>query len=83
MTVIHSSLFLIIKRFPECKESIRRLYRESENFQEACEDYQKCADALRYWNKSDSEEAPARRDEYTDFLRDLELEIARILNAPL
>ena len=80
MAAIHLSLLLIIKRFPEHKETIRRLYRESENFQEACEDYQKCADALRHWDQSDSEEAPTRRKEYTELVCDLELEIARILN---
>jgi hypothetical protein len=79
MPVITSSLFLIIKRFPEHKEAIRRLYRESENFKEACEDYQKCADALRHWEQSDSEDACERRNEYAAFLQDLEAEILQNL----
>ena len=80
MLVIHQSLFYIIKQFPEHKKTIKRLYGESENFQEACEDHQKCADALRYWNQSDSGEALARTQEYKELMRDLELEIERILN---
>ena len=67
MPVIHSDLFFIIKRFPTHKETVRRLYSESENFQEMCEDYQKCAKALRHWARSYSGEARERRNEYAGF----------------
>jgi len=72
-------MFFIIKQFPEHKKIIIRLYGESENFQEACEDYRRCADALRYWSQSDSEEACERRDEYAALLQDLKAEILQIL----
>jgi len=79
MPVIHPSLFLIIKRFPEHKEIIQRLYWKNENFREACEDHQKCADAMKYWDQSESEEAPARREELVALLRELEEEIEQDL----
>ena len=81
MLVIHQSLFYIIKQFPEHKKTIKRLYGESENFQEACEDFQRCTDALKYWDQSDSEEAPIRKKEYAELVYDLELEITQILNS--
>jgi hypothetical protein len=75
MTVIPPSLFIVLKRFPERKDCIKRLFRENDNFQSICEDYRNCAEAVRYWNRSESEEAPARREEYAALLRDLEEEI--------
>jgi hypothetical protein len=80
MRVIHSNLLFIAKRFPEHKEIIKRLYSESENFQEMCSDYQKCDRALRHWSQSHSEEAPERRTEYAALLKDLEAEILLNLN---
>jgi hypothetical protein len=75
MRVIHSNLFFIVKRFPEHKEIIKRLYSESENFQEMCNDYQECDRALRHWSQSHSEDSPERRNEYAALMQDLEAEI--------
>jgi 5'-deoxynucleotidase YfbR-like HD superfamily hydrolase len=80
MTAIETTPFIVIKRFPDHKKTLKRLFRESEIFQSICEDYVKCADALNYWNQSDSEEAAARREEYDNLLQNLELEILQILN---
>ena len=77
MPVIQTNL---IKRFPNRKETIKRLFKESENFKAICEDYRKCSEALHHWNESAADEAPARRDEYTAFLLDLETEILQSLN---
>ena len=80
MTVIPRCLFMVLKRFPERKEGIQRLFRGNNNFQSLCEDYQNCAEAVRYWNQSDSKEASTRREEYGGLLRDLEAEIVEYLN---
>lgn len=80
MTVIQTTLFSVVKRFPGRKDTIQRLFRESEAFQTVCEDYRKCVEALRHWNESDSAEAPSRREEYGALLRDLEVEILQSLN---
>ncbi len=80
MPVIQKGLFPVMERFPNHKDTVKRLFRESETFQTMCEDYMKCADALRYWNQFDSEEAQARREEYAALLQDLEAEIFHSLN---
>ena len=79
MTVIQSSLFHIVKRFPDQKEVIAQFYRKKEDFQTICDDYRRCFEALQGWNQSNSREAPARRKEYSDLLDELEMEIRRYL----
>jgi len=79
MSVIQTSVFSVVKRFPDNKEAVIRLFNESETFQSVCEDYRLCTEALRHWNDSASDEAPARREEYAALLRDLEAEILQNL----
>jgi len=64
-----------MERFPQNKAAVRRLFKEDESFQTLCEDYWKCAEALRHWNQSAAEEAVVRREEYAALLWDLEAEI--------
>jgi len=80
MPVIQTSVFTVVKRFPDCKDTVKQLFKESETFQSMCEDYHRCAEALRHWSQSASEEAPARREEYAGLLQDLEAEILQNLN---
>ena len=80
MTVIKTSLFSVLEKFPDHKKAVGSLYRESESFQTLCEDYQICAAALRRWSDSASEEAPARREEYAELFQDLEAEILQCLD---
>ena len=80
MTVITTSVFNVVKRFPDHKDAVKRLFNESDTFQAVCEDYRKCAVALEHWKHSTSEEAPARREEYATLLQDLEAEILHSLD---
>lgn len=80
MTVLKTSVFSVVKRFPDRTDAVKRLFKKSETFQTVCEDYRKCAEALRHWNESVSEEAPARREEYATLLQDLEAEILQSLD---
>lgn len=82
MPVIQTSLFSVIKRFPDRKDIVKRLFKESENFKAVCEDYQECAKALHHWDRSDSEEASVRRAEYSALLQELEAEILQCLTEP-
>jgi hypothetical protein len=75
MTVIQPSLFSLFERFPNRKETVKTLFKNSESFQTLCEDYLKCAEALRHWSQSLDEDAPLRRREYEALLRELEEEI--------
>ena len=80
MAVIHSSLLYVFKRFPSRKDAICRFFRENEEFQTICDDYWRCLEAIKRWDQSQSEEAPARSREYADLLQELEMEILRILD---
>ena len=80
MKVIQTGLFSVLKRFPEHKDNVKRLFKESESFQTMCEDYLKCAKALDHWNQSGMDIAPLRRIEYTDLVQELEGEILQKLN---
>lgn len=79
MSIIESGLFFVFERFPDRKATVKALYRESEDFQSLCEDYRQCAAALRYWQQSSEDYAPARRLEYTALLQELEEEIVKFL----
>ena len=79
MPVIHPSLFLVMKRFPDQKDALRQLYRTSETFQSICQNYQKCEEALQFWTASEDESAPERQKEYAQLLQELELEIMNSL----
>jgi len=80
MSVIHSSLFHVVRRFPQHKDAIHRCFKEKDDFHVICDDYARCSEALKKWNRSSLGEAPDRRKEYADLLLDLEMEIIEILN---
>ena len=80
MTVIQSCLFCVVRRFPGRGDDIKHLFRKNENFHTICEDYGLCAEALKRWNQSTSQDAPARRTEYAELLGDLESEIRKYLD---
>ncbi len=80
MAVIQSCMFYVVGRFPGRGDAIKRLFRENENFHTICEDYGLCAEALKRWNESRSQDAPARRREYAELLEDLESEIRKFLD---
>ena len=81
MQIIEPGLFHLFERFPDRKGAVKALYRGSKDFQSLCEDYRQCVAALRYWSRSSEEYAPARRQEYTLLLQELEEEVSKILNA--
>lgn len=80
MAVVHPSIFLAMKQFPDRKNLILEQYRANKTFQSICEDYQTCIEALTRWNDIDSDEAAVRRQEYQDLIRSLEFEITEYLS---
>jgi hypothetical protein len=80
MAVIKMNILTAMERFPDHKETITKLFRKDENFRILCEDYGRCAEALRHWNQSSSREAVERRQEYSALLEDLESEILENLD---
>ena len=83
MAVIHSGLFLILKRFPDHKDDLLEMYRSSASFQSVCANYQECLEALRYWAESEDEIAPERHREYQALLHELEEDIRQSLGMEL
>ena len=81
MPIAYTGLSIVLSRFPDHQETIKRLFREKETFQTLCEDYRKCLKALEYWNRRSSPEAPQRSAEYGDLLEELETEILEYTNA--
>ena len=79
MKIIRPGLFAVLKRFPKHKESAKRLFKESEEFQTMCEDFESCIKALDHWNRSKEEIAAKRRAEYAAIIQELEEEILQKL----
>ena len=75
MPIAYTGLPIVLAKFPDHQEKIKRLFKRNETFQTLCEDYRQCFEALKYWNESPSEDAAARRNEYEALLRDLGEEI--------
>ena len=80
MPISYTGLPVVLSKFPDREETIKRLFKKNETFQTLCDDYRKCLEALKYWNQAESEEAPARRKEYESLLRDLGEEILQSLS---
>jgi hypothetical protein len=77
-----AGLSLLLDRFPEERQALRRLFQESLSFQSLCNDYRECLAALQNWQQSTSEEAPAWREEYANLLLELEQEVRQYLENP-
>ena len=69
----------ILERFPDKSHSLTNLMKEDPEFLSICEDYDVCANALRYWEKSKKPEAETRVQEYQTLVEELEAEIAAVL----
>ncbi len=74
-----TGLALIMDRFPEKRQALRRLFQESQSFQSLCNDYRECFAALQDWQQSTAEESPAWSDEYAHLLLELEQEVRQYL----
>jgi hypothetical protein len=86
MSVIQTSLFLVLKRFLNHKDTVKRLYRESDSFQTMGEDYRKCVRVLDHWKQSEEEIAFKRCAEYSAIIQELEEDILQRLtelNVPI
>jgi hypothetical protein len=80
MSVIKSAIFTIYERFSDRKDTVKRLFNASDEFQTLCDDFRQCCQALEYWNQSIKADAPARRQEYKALRRELEDEINRLID---
>ena len=72
-------LLSVLKRFPEERAALQRLFRENSSFQSLCDDYRECLAALQYWGQSTSGEAPVLARAYAELLGELEQEVRQFL----
>lgn len=79
---IENHLDVVLSRAPKRAREIRLQYARNDSFRTPCEDFCTRAEALARWKSSDAPTAPERVVEYTQSLRELELEIEEWLQCP-
>lgn len=75
------ALACAVRQLPDLRGAIEAEYVRSPDFRGLCEDYRLCVDAATRWEASDAPTAAVRRQEYAQWLRELEAEIAEWLDA--
>jgi len=70
----------IPEKFSKVRPIIEKLYKGDDTFRSIYKDYQTYLDALQFWEQSSSNDAAARRSEYTQLVSELEEELMQILN---
>ena len=56
-------------------------YRDDPTFRELCNDYRRCAAALKRWQRSNGDESSPRSEEYSELLTELADEVVAWLDA--
>jgi len=72
-------LLPILKRFPEERATLQRLFGGNPSFQSLCDDYRDCLAALQHWKQSSSVDAPDLARAYAELLGELEQEVRQFL----
>ncbi len=67
-------------KFSKVRHIIEKLYKDDDTFRSIYEDYETYLDALQFWEQSSSDDAVARRSEYTQLVGELEEELMQALN---
>ena len=80
MPIVQTGISIVLEKFPDHTDKVKRLFRQDRTFQEQCEDYRECCKALEYWNRSDKPNGLSRKQEYEEILKELEREILQSLN---
>ena len=69
----------IPEKFSKVQYTIEKLYKGDDSFRSIYKDYQTYLDALQFWEQSSSDDAAARRSEYTQLVGELEEELMQII----
>ena len=69
----------IPEKFYNNRSTIKKQYKKNETFRDIYDDYLICLKAQRYWQKSSSDEATSRRNEYVETVSALEDELTQII----
>jgi hypothetical protein len=71
------------EKFSNVRHIIEKLYKGDDTFRSVYKDYQTYLNALQFWEQSSSDDAAARRSEYTQLVGELEEELMQALNKRL
>jgi hypothetical protein len=74
-----AELASLVGRFPRHELAIHRLYAHNSEFKAICTDHEEAVAALRHWERTCGASDP-RVLEYRQLVRELELEIAAIID---
>jgi hypothetical protein len=70
----------IPEKFSKVRFIIEKLYKDDNTFRDIYDDYQTYLNASQFWEQASSDDAAARRSEYTQLVSELEEELMQILN---
>jgi hypothetical protein len=70
----------ILKQYPDHWASVKTLYDSSDDFRSICYEYGLAVDALSKLTKQSGSEAVTRREEYSEIVSELELELLLYFN---
>jgi len=73
----------LLQRFPRWRSRIESEYCLNEPFRALCDDWRICAEARERWSLSEAPVATLRRNEYEEWLTELEQEIEEWLQHEL
>ena len=73
----------IPEKFSKVRHIIEKFYKGDDTFRSIYKDYETYLDALQFWEQSSSDDAVARRSEYTQLVGELEEELMQALNKRL
>ncbi len=76
-----SSLALIMMRFPEHRECLKRLHSENDSFQSLSDDYRDCLTMVEQESRSTAKQPSSHREELLELLAELEEEILVYIRA--
>jgi hypothetical protein len=78
-----SMISKIPEKFFKYRFVIEKFSKDDDTFRSIYKDYQTYLDALQFWEQSSSDDAAARRSEYTQLVGELEEELMQALNKRL
>lgn len=79
MSRIPGDLQIVINRFPEHADSLKKHFLRNTKFRGICEDYRRCLRALVYWTEVKGKESERPREDYAILLTELDNEIIEFL----
>ncbi|WP_134680439.1 hypothetical protein [Paracoccus ravus] len=72
---------LVVERFPQCADEVRRLYLRDADFRAICEDLALCLDSLHHFEARPDAPLRPEVDDFRNLVTELEAELSRHIAA--